>query len=363
MAKYMKEKPKKRRTWLKVLLIILLLIFFLIGGIFAFLWAKLDLIQYEDEIDYGVYHTEPDANATEATEEPEADIVDISGLELVETAPTVPDTEIQDTENVFNILLIGTDERTKEFNVDARSDSMILVSIDKDKNTVKLVSLERGVGVPILEGEHEGKYDWLTHVFRYGGADLLVRTVEYCFKVDVDNYVRINFNSVTQVVDSVGGVDVELTKAEVDYLGLFYQHNSSTGTQQPLKVGVNHLDGGNALAYARLREIDSDWQRVGRQRKVILAVVDALKGSSLIQLNNLADDVLPLIQTDLTKTEIAELVLYAPNFLKAEFDQMTIPKQGTYGGMSVMGGRGAFAVDYEVNNKILHDFLYGAEEE
>ena len=121
---------------------------------------------------------------------------------------------------------------------------------------------------------------------------------------------------------------------------------------------MNHLDGGNALAYARLRAIDSDWQRVGRQRKVILAVVDALKESSLLELNELADTVLPLIQTNLTKLEIAELILYAPNFLTSEFDQMTIPKQGTYGGMKIRNGASAFAVDFELNNDLLHRFLY-----
>ena len=215
--------------------------------------------------------------------------------------------------------------------------------------------------LPVLEGQYEGQYDWLTHIFRYGGADLLVKTVEHCFKVEIDHYVRFNFTSVTSVVDAVGGVEVELTQSEVNYLGLFSDTNSSTGAQAPLKVGTNRLDGGNALAYARLRAIDSDWRRVERQRKVILGVVNALKGSSLTELNSLMDTVLPMIQTNLTKLEIAELLLRAPNLLTAEFDQMTIPQSGTYGGMKGMGGRSLFAVDFEINSQILHEFLYGAE--
>lgn len=367
MAKYVNKRPEKRKFW-TIILVVVLVIFILIAAVFGFLWSKLDLIQFADEIDDSDYYRTPatDANG-DLLKEPvngEDDlVVDIEGLKQVEAAPLIPESEIFADENVLNILLIGTDERTNEFNVNARSDSMIIVSIDQEKNTVKLVSLERGIGVPILEGQYEGQYDLLTHVFRYGGSELLMKTVEHCFKIDVDHYVRLNFNSVKQVVDTIGGIDVEFTKAEADYLGQFYAQNSSTGTQQPLKTGLNHLDGGNALAYARLRAIDSDWKRVGRQRTVIIAVVEALKGSSLLKLNELADVVLLLVQTNLTKMEIAELILYAPNFLQAEFDQMTIPKQGTYGGMSIMGGKGAFAVDYEVNLPILHEFLYGAEAE
>lgn len=352
MAKYLKPKDKPRFVWLKVLLIILLVILLLVGSVVAFVWHKLDLIQYDDEIDYGVYQTEAVETVAEETEDPNMEIVDVSDLEIVETMPTVPEAEVKQEQNVVNILLIGTDERTKKFNTDARSDSMILVSIDKDRNTVKLVSLERGMGVPILEGQYEGKYDWLTHIFRYGGADLLTKTVEHCFKVEIDSYVRVNFHSVEQIVDSVGGIEIELTKAEAGYLGVMY----------PVKAGMNYVDGEIALSYARLREIDSDWTRVKRQRKVILAMVDALKGSSLKELNDLANEVLPLVQTDMSKTDIAEMMLYAPNLLTAEFDQMTIPKHGTYGGSKVLGGRSAFAVDFEENTKILHEFLFGTEE-
>lgn len=361
MGKYSKEPSKPRKkipVFLKIILIVLLILALLVGAVVAFLWFKLDLIQFENEIDNSVYHTEPAEGETvapteEAEEEEMGQIVDVSGLEMVETAPPIPESEIFDEDNVLNILLIGTDEHSSEFSTDARSDAMILVSIDREKNTVKLVSLERGVAAPVLEGKYEGQYDWLTHIFRYGGAELLTKTVEHMFKVDVDHYVRVNFNSVVQVVDAIGGIEMDLTGAEA--WGMSYWGRT-------FKSGPQTLDGDAALRFARLRKIDSDWQRVGRQRKVILACVDKLKGSSLLELNNLADTVLPLIQTNLTKLEIAELVLYAPNFLSAEFDQMTMPQPGTYGGMDIMGDKVGFAIDYEVNLPILHEFLYGTEE-
>jgi len=355
MAKYLNKKPNWfLRFFLSIFLAVLLLVFAVIG----FLWSKLDKISYQNEFD--VKETIPiNADETEAyCGEQENYVVDIEGLETVEKEPSISDEESKSDEDVFNILLIGTDERTTAYNTNARADSMILVSIHKKNHTVRLVSLERGIGVPILEGEYQGQYDLLTHIFRWGGADLLVKTVEHCFKVDVNHYVRLNFAAVEKIVDCIGGIDLELTKAEANYIGAFIDRIASTDSQERLQTGMNHIDGGVALYYARFRELDSDWQRVGRQRKVILAVVDALKESSLLELNELADTVLPLIQTNLTKLEIAELILYAPTFLTSEFDQMTIPKQGTYGGMKIRNGAGAFAVDFEINNDLLYRFLY-----
>jgi len=367
LGKYSKEVPKKKHPVRNTVLIVLLILLILIGAVFLYFWSRLDLIQFDDEIDKTVYSTEPLVAATEAPIEiieeetvPQVDdIVDISDLELIEGLPLIPDSDILKNVHVTNILIIGTDERTQKFSSDARSDSMILVSIDRDANTGKLVSLERGMGVPILEGRYEGNYDWLTHMFSYGGADLLMKTIEHCFKVEVDRYIRFNFNSVVSVVDAIGGIEVELSSEEAAYLGRYYDDNTSTGSQQPIVSGRNRLDGGNALAFARLRWIDSDWQRVQRQRKVILAVVDELKGSSFTELNELLDVVLPMVQTNLTKLEIADLMFYAANLLSATFDQMTIPQHGTYGGMKGLGGRSLYAVDFEENSRILREFLYG----
>jgi anionic cell wall polymer biosynthesis LytR-Cps2A-Psr (LCP) family protein len=175
--------------------------------------------------------------------------------------------------------------------------------------------------------------------------------VENHLRVQVDHYVRVSFDTVTAVVDAIGGIDMELTGEEAWEL---YRHG------HPAHEGMNHMDGRTALAFARMRAIDSDWQRVERQRKVILAAVEALKGSSLMELNNLLDQILPLIQTNLTMLEIADLMLYAPNFLESTFDQMTIPVAGTYGFKDGIKG---FAVDYETNSQILIDFLYGTGED
>ena len=333
--------------FLKFILIALSLILLVIAIVAVYFWNKLDLITYADEVEF-VVSTEPFEEYT----------ADLSGLEISETVPVIQDTEIRSEDDVQNILLLGTDERSKDFNFDARADCIILVSINKDKKTVNLVSFERAIGVPILEGDYEGQYDMLTHIFRWGGSELVAKTIEHCFKIDIDHYVRLNFASVMNIVDTIGGIDVYLTAREAEAINSSHYENYFLKKEVIMTEGINHLNGAAALAFARLRNIDSDWQRVERQRKVILGVVDKLKDSDLMVIDDLADAVLPMIQTDMTKMDITGLVLYAPNFLMSEFDQMTIPKQGTYGGMKIRTPGGAFAVDYEINNDLLHRFLY-----
>lgn len=345
----------------KVLTAVLAVIVVVIAAAFWFVWSKLNLLQYSE----GNEQPSSAIEQSDASEAPAEDILseqDMEGLE--EMAPTLPEGEAMNSNTVQNILLIGTDERSDNFSTNARSDSMMILSLNKKLHTAKLVSLERGMGVPVLEGQYKGQYDWLTHIFRYGGADLLMKTVSTCFNVDVDRYVRVNFHTVAQLIDSIGGVDIELTQAEVDALnGKTYKNAVAKHT---VVVGMNHLDGYDALQYSRLRYIDSDWKRVQRQRNVIQAAVNATKDMSIFDINQMANDVLPLIKTNLTKTEIANLALIAPGFLGCQLDQMTLPAKGTYGSMVGMGGRHLFAVDFEKNSKILHDFLYsepGAEAE
>lgn len=114
-----------------------------------------------------------------------------------------------------------------------------------------------GVSIP---GRND---DWLTHTFRYGGANLTMQTIRETFCVDVNRYVRVNFNTFEQIIDTIGGVDLTLSAEEANAL----QYSTSTS----LKAGVNHLYGSDALLYCRLRAIDSDWVRVQRQRNTIQA--------------------------------------------------------------------------------------------
>lgn len=266
--------------------------------------------------------------------------------------PAVPDLEIRHDDNIVNILLIGTDERTDGFSSFARGDSCMILSLNKSTGRAKLVSLERGMGVPILSGQYQGQWDWLTHTFCYGGADLMMREVRECFRVDVNRYIRVNFTSFRQGIDTIGGVDITLTQAEADYL-------NSVGSQVTFSAGPSHLYGWAALQYARCRKIDSDWMRIKRQRTVIQAAINKTRSLGVGELNDLLNILSRQVKTNLTESEILELMSLAPRFQGVTLEQMTIPASGTYGGMRGMGGRSLYAVDFAANAKILQDFLYG----
>ena len=199
------------------------------------------------------------------------------------------------SENVTNILLIGTDERSEQFSNNARGDTCMLLSLNKKAGTVKLVSFERGMGVPILDGQYKGQYDWLTHTFRYGGADLMMREIQECFKVEVNRYIRVNLSTFIDGIDAIGGIDIELTQAEADYInhpqGTYAEYHIAEmkikDEVQQVKAGMNHLNGATAMLYARCRYIDSDWGRVKRQQKVIQAAVNQVKNLPILNKNHL----------------------------------------------------------------------------
>lgn len=303
-------------------------------------------------------------DSTDPTDSSEEDtsIVSLDEAATLETAEVIlSDADLASDKDIFNILLLGTDERVAKFSTNARADSIMILSLNKRDNTMKLVSLQRGMGFPILEGKYKGQYDWLTHLFRYGGADLMMKSIREVLNVDVQYYVRVNFNTFTQLIDSVGGVDVELTATEA--AGLNGEVRTNARTKHKVYEGANHLDGYDALQYSRLRYTDSDWKRVQRQRNVIQAVVSAAGDMNLFEINEMLDTVLPLVQTNLTSTDILGLIPYVPAVLGQEFEQKTIPVKGTYGSMEGMGGRTLYAVDFQENSEILREFLYGTETE
>lgn len=337
---------KKIKKSVKIITAAVLVIVLLFASGVIFYLSKLNLIKFSD----GKFRWNGsiDTNDSETIDEQSRMNDAIADLEEKDAIDATG--EIYKDKRILNILLIGTDEYNEEFSENARGDSCMIMSVGKKDGSLKLASLERGMGVPILDGKYKGQYDWLTHTFRYGGADLMMREVRECFKVDVERYIRVNFATFKKGIDAVGGIDITLTAAEAAYI-------SNTG--HSCTAGVNHLDGETALIYARCRHIDSDWHRIERQRNVIQAVVTKTKELDIAELNGLLNNVLPLVQTNLTRLEITELLLLAPKYRGAEIKQMTVPVSGSYGGMRGLGGRSLFSVDFDTNSRALREFIYG----
>lgn len=366
-----KPPRKKLPRWAKILLGVAVVLLALGAMAALYVNGKLDLLQYDDG-------SISEVGSIDAGEDQD---LDATGLVHNDEEMEMPEGSPFADEDVLNILLIGTDERTEavndadafthlnqldgtedttEFSADARADTLILVSLNIKEDTIKLVSIERGTGVPILLDGYEGQYDWITHTFRYGGPKLTMDTVEDCFNIQVDHYVRVNFNSFVQIVDAVGGVDIEITDMEAKALNWEVPSNSMLIVDK-VEPGLNHFDGYTALQYARLRKIDNDWKRIERQRTVIAAVLDQVRNASVADLDNLLNTVLPLVQTNFTKSEIAALLVQLPGFLGAEIEQLSMPLQGTYGVRTDMDDRLMYDPDWTVNVKALQDFLYNGE--
>ena len=150
------------------------------------------------------------------------DGMDLSGIDVMENGGSIapPEGGVNINSGVINVLLIGSDERENSADGSARADSIMMLSVDSRKNTWKLVSFERGVGVSI---PNRGD-DWLTHTYAYGGANLLMKTLQEYFKVDVSRYVKIDFSLFETAITDIGGVVVDMSQAEADYMNLSLIH-------------------------------------------------------------------------------------------------------------------------------------------
>lgn len=262
-------------------------------------------------------------------------------------------------EGVTNILLIGNDSR--ENGEDGRSDAMILLSISNKTKKIYMTSLLRDMYVEI-PGYKDNR---LNAAYSYGGAELLMETIEQNFDISISRYVLVNFEAFANLVDAVGGVDLELTGKEVEYVnGYLVEYNILLGRPEgtdyfdDLSGGMVHLNGPQALAYCRNRYIGTDFGRTERQRKVLTEVIHKLPKGVLTNPKGLIDGLMPNLTTNLTQAECYRLSLMAPKLLTYDIIQNSIPIEGTYKDathrkMSVL------EVDFEANKKFLQENLYG----
>lgn len=197
----------------------------------------------------------------------------------------------ENLEEYRTIALLGLDTRTDTF-TGSRSDCIILVTINNITKDVKLTSVYRDT---YLDIDGYG-LDKITHAYAYGNAKLTINTLNKNLDLNIKEFITVNFETVKTVVDAIGGVTIDVTTAEAASIpGI-----SSAGTY--------NLNGEQALAYARIRKIDSDYKRTERMRTVLTAVFEKAKTKSIAELNSLADTILPHVSTNVTKSEIVSLL-------------------------------------------------------
>ncbi len=256
--------------------------------------------------------------------------------------------QLMSSVNVKNILLMGVDSRKEE--ADTRTDTMMLVSVNTLTREIVLTSFMRDLYVDI-PGHKSGR---LNSANVYGGPELLMDTIECNYNIDVDNYVLITFDVFKKLIDSVGGVPVDISEAEAKYM------HGSYVDQPQIKVGENQLlNGTEALWYCRIRKLDSDFYRTERQREVVSELVKKLTKTSPLKLYSAAKEIMPLIKTDLTKNEIMSLSsTVLALYTGYELTQCRIPADDTWRFAS-RGGASVIVADEEKNTDVLKKGIYG----
>lgn len=345
MGKKKKTKKKisaKRRmlkilnTFLAVILVLMLGITFMINGLMNKMNRTDGTVESMSQEEMDAYLAEQRAEEDDATN-PTVDEDEVDWGSDVET--------IENSENMVHILLIGQDRRPGESR--ARSDTMILVSVDKEDKTITLTSFLRDLYVKI-PGYGSNR---LNAAYSWGGMELLNDTLEQNFGVVVDGNIEVDFNQFAQIVELLGGVDMELRSDEANLI------NTECGGS--LVKGMNHMNGEETLTYARIRKLDAnrDFSRTERQRKVLTALVEQLKDSSLTTLMDLVDGVLPMVTTDMTNTEILGYATSLfPMLSGASINSQRIPADDAYYGAAI-NGMSVLVADMDAARQLLQDTI------
>ena len=271
---------------------------------------------------------------------------------------------ICDTRAVKNILLIGIDARAKGKEA-GLSDSMMILSINTERKSITLTSLERDTLVQI-PGHGQEK---LTHAHAYGGADLLIQTLKDNYNIEINYWARVNFYSFVDIVDALGGLDVTMAADEVHYMNFYLLeinelYGRPRGTDElPEVAGTYHLNGHQTLGYCRNRYSDSDFGRMARQRNVIDLMVQKTKTLNPLQLDHLLKTVLPMVTTNMPQEVRHSLAAAAPAYLFYSFNKGCVPEQGEYHFGRTPGGLSVVVVnDMKASCEKLYEAIYGPPE-
>lgn len=265
-------------------------------------------------------------------------------------------------ENVTNILVIAEDLRDTTGDSRGNTDVMILVSINKEAKTLTLSSFMRDIYCDI-PGYYAAR---LNSAYAKGGPDVLMETLQTNFGIAVDKYVLVNFYSFIDIVEAIGGIEAEVTQAQIDAMyAPMYEQNKILGnphkTDYLYKPGKYVLNGNQALAYARIRKgVGDDFGRTSRQREVIFTAINKAKDLSMFEIKDLVDKILDnnMVKTNLSEGEVASLLLNCFEYMDYEQQQLQIPSDGTWSGVRIRGME-VLSVNFVKNAKLLQETIYG----
>ncbi|MDO4544021.1 MAG: LCP family protein [Clostridia bacterium] len=249
------------------------------------------------------------------------------------------------SEDVVNILILGQDA-DRLYSGYGRSDVMLLISYDRTKGTIKLLSFMRDSYVPI-EGHN---WNRLNTCIRFGGPGLIINTINELFDLDIQYYVTLAFDEFKTLVDNIGGIDVELNQKEANRIGVRWAGEGET----------HHLNGTQALIFVRDRKTgQGDFSRTEHQRRFMLALYDKIRSEmNFNTLTSLVNFSKGYVRTNLSFADITALGLELLDGPAIEIETARMPFDGTWRYARV-NGASVLPIDIEANAELIHEYLYG----
>ena len=347
-----KMKSKTKETLVAVLCFILCVVIVFSGALAILIRSKFNKMNFGDG--FG-----GNPNATFLYEEENLNFRQMSDIENAESVKELIRSWATNggdklySKNVINVLLIGEDDEGGSH----RSDSTILLTINKKTRKIILTSFLRD-SYTYMNIAGQGRYDKTNHAYSWGGAAKLMEVLSDNYKIRIDHFVSINYNSFISAVDELGGVSVMVTDAEADFM-------NRTTNMKGFESGENvRLDGEHALVFARIRKLDGEPERTERQRRLITAFINSVKSSTLSDLNKAIDKFLPFISTNYSKSEILSLGTKAitEGWLNYDIVSQVAPSEetrmGFTGYQTYTGNLDVWIVDYIKAAKELQQSLY-----
>lgn len=354
------KKPDKKSWWnrqiefwqtegnvgKKILIIFLTLLLIAVIAVGGYLFSRLGLINTNDD-NKKPKISDHDKIYGDINFEMMDDITDAKSLNDMIKKWATNGGEKMSSKNVINFLLIGVDSQSN------LSDSMMIMSLDKKNKQIKISSVYRDCYIYIEDGKKE-HYSKLNAAFNYGGPKGLVNTLENNFKIKIDDYIYVDYDTFPKIIDALGGIKLDLSSKEANHLNREYGYH--------LKKGIQKLNGDEALMYSRIRHLDADADvsRTRRQRKVISSLINSCKNVSVSKFDKLIKSLFPYLSTSLSKTEILSLATQAvtKDWLDYEIKQTAFPSYD-YAKIGTAKGQSVWIVDYPGAAHELQMHIYG----
>lgn len=289
------------------------------------------------------------AYVTSKVDKMEVQKLDVNKLEI--------NKEVEHKTGYLNVALFGVDSREASLGKGTRSDTIMIASLNQETGEVKISSVYRDT---ILQ-QSDGTYNKANAAYSFGGVEEAVALLNKNLDLNIEHYVAVNFNAMIDVIDTLGGLDIELTEEEVKYTNM-YCDETAVVTGRPFEedlvgAGVHHLDGVQATSFCRIRYTKGDdFKRTERQRFVIEKIVEKLQVANLATINKIADDVFAEVGTNFT---LPEILSYAKDFKKYTLGETTgFPFNKSTGTLSGIGSS-VLPTDLAGDVQQLHQFFFG----